>query len=83
MSRAITPETRVSLKAGQFWGLIVVVGGAAGWLSTQSAALASLRNDHDREVLERQEADRGILASQERITEMLCELTRELDRKRS
>mgnify|MGYP000888571337 CR=1 FL=1 len=70
----LSPETRVSLKASQFWAIVVTVGGAAAYMTAQSSSLATLRRDHDAEVEARMTADREILADQKELAKIMLEL---------
>jgi len=70
----------VSLKASQFWGIIIVIGGAAGWLSSQDAAHGQLRKDHEKEVQERREADKNMADALTKHADIMREITREIDR---
>lgn len=70
----ISPETRVSLKASQFWAIVITVGGAAAYMTAQSTTLATLRRDHDEEVEARMLADKEILADQKELAKIMLEL---------
>lgn len=79
-SRGITPETRISLKASQFWSIVVVIAGAAGVLSNLFVSQVQLRKDHDEEVAERRAADKDMAEALTKHADIMREITREIDR---
>ncbi len=81
----ITPDTKIALRASQFWGLMtgfaVVIGGATMWMTTQTTELRALRRDHDREVQDRSAADNMLAETLKEQAAIMRDITRELDRK--